>query len=281
MASDQRPGGRLVAWASGREQRKGLRARDAAILIVVVWFLAIVVFGIAEHLVEPKTFPTVWLGMWWSLVTVTTVGYGDVVPVGTAGRIIASFLLLGGLAFLTVIIAMITGGFVSRYQRKSDAASEERIFQRLEELGAAVEELHVELRELRRDNGIRDGIVGPASRLAARVAFGVTAHSVEWACANVVAGPGGVHVQLRSQGDERRGSSHGRGRARQRRPQAVRRRSRRLDRQVAALGPPRIRLHDLWHSYATHRLPGLDRDAASQKRARTVWSGPSDLHLLW
>jgi hypothetical protein len=63
---------RLLAWVSGREERKGLRPRDAAILIVVVWLLAIVVFGIAEHLVEPKTFPTVWLGMWWSLVTVTT-----------------------------------------------------------------------------------------------------------------------------------------------------------------------------------------------------------------
>lgn len=56
--------------------------------------------------------------MWWSLVTVTTVGYGDFVPVDTAGRIIASFLLLGGLAFLTVIIAMITSGFVERRHRQ-------------------------------------------------------------------------------------------------------------------------------------------------------------------
>jgi voltage-gated potassium channel Kch len=92
MAPDHTSGERLVAWASGREQRKGLRPRDAAILIITVWLLAIAVFGIVEHLVEPKTFPTVWLGMWWALVTVTTVGYGDVVPVSTAGRIIASFL---------------------------------------------------------------------------------------------------------------------------------------------------------------------------------------------
>jgi hypothetical protein len=49
-------GERRVAWASGREQRKGLRPRDAAILIIVVWFLAIAIFGIVEHLVEPKTF---------------------------------------------------------------------------------------------------------------------------------------------------------------------------------------------------------------------------------
>jgi hypothetical protein len=42
MAGDQSRGERLLAWASGREQRKGLRPRDAAILIICVWFLAIV-----------------------------------------------------------------------------------------------------------------------------------------------------------------------------------------------------------------------------------------------
>jgi hypothetical protein len=38
MPSDRTSGERLVAWASGREQRKGLRPRDAAILIIIVWF---------------------------------------------------------------------------------------------------------------------------------------------------------------------------------------------------------------------------------------------------
>jgi voltage-gated potassium channel Kch len=149
MASDHASGARLVAWASGREQRKGLRPRDAAILIIVVWFLAIAVFGIVEHLVEPKVFSTVWLGMWWALVTVTTVGYGDVVPVSTAGRIIASFLLLGGLAFLTVIIAMITGGFVARYQRETSAAGEDRISQGMEQLSLELKELRAEVHALR------------------------------------------------------------------------------------------------------------------------------------
>jgi hypothetical protein len=38
MAADQTRGERLLSWASGREQRKGLRPRDAAILIISVWF---------------------------------------------------------------------------------------------------------------------------------------------------------------------------------------------------------------------------------------------------
>ena len=49
-----------------------------------------------ERLVNPETFDNVWLAMWWALQTVTTVGYGDVVPGDTADKVIASFLMLGG-----------------------------------------------------------------------------------------------------------------------------------------------------------------------------------------
>ncbi len=149
MTPDQTTGERLLSWATGREQRRGLRPRDAAILIISVWFLAIVVFGVLEHLVEPKTFPTVWLGMWWALESVTTVGYGDVVPVGATGRIIASFLLLGGLAFLTVIIAMITSGFVERHQHRASAASEDQLAQHIERLSSEIKEVHAEVQSLR------------------------------------------------------------------------------------------------------------------------------------
>ena len=56
-----------------------------------------------QRLVDPNTFDNVWLGMWWALQTVTTVGYGDVVPVSTAGKLIASFMMLGGLSLLAVV----------------------------------------------------------------------------------------------------------------------------------------------------------------------------------
>jgi voltage-gated potassium channel len=151
MAPDQTSRGRLHDWARNREQRRGLRPRDAALLIVIAWFVAIVVFGAAEALVEPKTFPDVWVGMWWALQTVTSVGYGDVVPVSAPGRIIASFLLLGGLAFLTVIIALITGGFVSRYQRQAVAAGEDPLIQRMERISLELKDVRAELHSLRND----------------------------------------------------------------------------------------------------------------------------------
>jgi voltage-gated potassium channel len=91
-----------------------LRPRDAAYLIGTFWTLAVVVLGVVERLIDPKTLHSVWLGMWWAIQTVTTVGYGDVVPDQTAGEVIAGFLMLGGLSLISVVTAAITSGFVSR-----------------------------------------------------------------------------------------------------------------------------------------------------------------------
>jgi voltage-gated potassium channel len=108
---------------------------------------------VLERLVDPHSFPTVWLGMWWALETVTTVGYGDVVPATVAGKIIGSFLLLGGLAFLTVIIAMITGGFVARYQHQAFEAGEDPMARRFDEIQADIDSLRELLAAQRQESG--------------------------------------------------------------------------------------------------------------------------------
>jgi voltage-gated potassium channel len=138
MTAENRSAGR---WLERRVRRRGLRPRDAAFLIVVVWLVTVVVFGVVEHLIDDKTFPTVWLGMWWALTTVTTVGYGDVVPQDSVGRVIASFLLLGGLALLSVVTATITSGFVARAQRETRSDAEVELLSEIRELRARVEEL--------------------------------------------------------------------------------------------------------------------------------------------
>ena len=127
--SPERP--RVVTFLNRRERRGGLRPRDAAYLVVAVWLIAVVAWGILEHFIDGDNFPTIWLGMWWALQTVTTVGYGDIVPTTTAGRGVASVLLLGGLAFISVVTATITSGFVSRAQQQRADAGQDPALQQL------------------------------------------------------------------------------------------------------------------------------------------------------
>ena len=115
-----------------------------------------VVFGVVERLVDPKTFHSVWLGMWWAVETVTTVGYGDIVPNQTAGKIIAGFLMLGGLSLIAVVTAAITSGFVSRAEAQRRAAGEDPVMQKLEEMAVELRAVKAELKNLRPETGDED-----------------------------------------------------------------------------------------------------------------------------
>ena len=128
-------------------ERKGLRPRYAAYVIVAFWGLGVIVFGIVERLVDPDTFDNVWLGMWWAIQTVTTVGYGDVVPQSTAGKVIASFLMLGGLSLFAVVTGAITSAFVAQAQRRM---SGDPVMQRLDEVTAQLEDVKANLARLER-----------------------------------------------------------------------------------------------------------------------------------
>jgi voltage-gated potassium channel len=147
---------RSEQWLDKRIERKGLRPRDAAYLIGVFWALAVVGFGVVERLVDPKTFHSIWLGMWWAIETVTTVGYGDIVPNQTAGKVIAGFLMLGGLSLLSVVTAAITSGFVSRADALRQAAGEDPIMQKLEEMSAELREVKAEVERLGTGTGDED-----------------------------------------------------------------------------------------------------------------------------
>jgi voltage-gated potassium channel len=83
---------RAERWVERKFSGRSMRPRTAAYLIATVWLIGILLFGVIERLADPKTFPTVWLGFWWAIQTVTTVGYGDVVPTQTSGKVLAAVL---------------------------------------------------------------------------------------------------------------------------------------------------------------------------------------------
>jgi hypothetical protein len=79
------------------------------------------------------------VGIWWAVVTVTTVGYGDLAPTTVAGRIVAIVLMFVGIGFLSVLTATIASFFV-----KSERSPES------EEILSALQRVEGELAELRR-----------------------------------------------------------------------------------------------------------------------------------
>lgn len=150
----RKPARRAERWLERHIEREGVRPREAAYTIGVFWAIAVVVFGVVERIVDPKTFHSVWLGMWWAVETVTTVGYGDTVPDQIAGKIIASFLMLGGLSLIAVVTAAITSGFVSRTEERRRASGEDPLMQKLEEVAAELRDVKAELHHLRLAAGI-------------------------------------------------------------------------------------------------------------------------------
>lgn len=73
-------------------------------LVVRIFSIAItlmVSFGTIIHLIEPDTFPSLFDGIWWAIITTSTVGYGDFVPLTWEGRLIGIVLILVGAGFLS------------------------------------------------------------------------------------------------------------------------------------------------------------------------------------
>ncbi len=70
-----------------------------------------------EHLAQPDKFTSIPGTMWWSVVTLTTVGYGDMYPVTIQGRILTSIILLAGVALFALPAGIITAGFLDEIRR--------------------------------------------------------------------------------------------------------------------------------------------------------------------
>jgi voltage-gated potassium channel len=129
--------------------------RVAAGVIVTATTLIVVGGGVLIRVIDHQEYPSIWVGMWWALQTVTTVGYGDVTPRDPSGRVVGALVMLEGIAFLAIITAAITSSFVARAARERDvtegadeAAFEERVETRLDEFDKRFDKLETMLHDL-------------------------------------------------------------------------------------------------------------------------------------
>src|SRR3954451_12179163 len=71
------------------------------IRILLMALLVFLSFGVSIHFLEPDTFPTVFDGIWWAIITASTVGYGDYVPHSIFGKISGILLIITSAGFLS------------------------------------------------------------------------------------------------------------------------------------------------------------------------------------
>jgi voltage-gated potassium channel len=100
-----------------------------------------IITGALVRIVDRKDFHSFGEGVWWAIVTLATVGYGDIVPTTPWGRVIGSIVIVFGVTFLAFLTATVTSLFVSAEQE--EAAKRER-----QERAESEEEMRAVLRKL-------------------------------------------------------------------------------------------------------------------------------------
>src|SRR3954453_9426056 len=87
------------------------------VIFLMVLFLASVAVYFLERDVQPATFGNVPAALWWAVVTLTTVGYGDVVPITPLGRLIAAVVMICGLGVFGLWTGILATGFAAETRR--------------------------------------------------------------------------------------------------------------------------------------------------------------------
>ena len=92
----------------------------SSLFIVLVLMLAssLCMYSV-EHNAQPAVFQNAFSGLWWSMSTLLTVGYGDIYPITPLGRIMAIVIAYLGVGAVAIPTGIISAGFVEQYQRKS------------------------------------------------------------------------------------------------------------------------------------------------------------------
>jgi voltage-gated potassium channel len=122
-----------------------LTRRRAVWAISAVTVAVTVLSGVAMWLVDRDDFPNVWLGFWWAIQTVTTVGYGDVTPTHPAGRVIAGLVMVTGIGFLTVVTASVTALFIESVRHRSQREARDSVDASLEDIAERLDRIEAAL----------------------------------------------------------------------------------------------------------------------------------------
>ena len=113
--------------------------RLRTILAALIFFIFL--FGYLFYVSEPGV-RDLGDGIWWALVTITTVGYGDITPVTTLGRVVASSLMLLGLGLIATITAIVSAKFIQNFV---DHHTNDDVLEKLDEMQLELDDIKKKL----------------------------------------------------------------------------------------------------------------------------------------
>ena len=117
---------RLSRYSSGiRTLARVMRDRGHQLLTVIMVLTVLLLIAsslmfFAEHKAQPDKFANIPQAMWWSVITLTTVGYGDAVPVTVPGRLLAGLIAVLGIGLFALPAGILGSGFVDELRRSRE-----------------------------------------------------------------------------------------------------------------------------------------------------------------
>jgi voltage-gated potassium channel len=127
--------------------------KNAAFLMIALTAGIVLVGGLVVWVFDRQDFPDLGGALWYTLQTVTTVGYGDKVPTSGLGRVVGAAVMVVAVALIAILTASITSTFVEAAQRRRRAADEleerasaEELQQRLDEIAGRLAAIEAAIR---------------------------------------------------------------------------------------------------------------------------------------
>jgi voltage-gated potassium channel len=119
------PTGKRRSILAARTERAVANRHVFRYLALMTLLLGLVA-GFIVTLIDKQDFPTYGDGVWWAIVTLGTVGYGDIVPHTAWGRVVGSIVIVVGVTFIAFLTATVTSAFVSAEEQEARERERER-----------------------------------------------------------------------------------------------------------------------------------------------------------
>ena len=154
MGANQPPPEARRGFSVERRADRIANARSVTFGLAATFFALAVVGGLVMRVADSHNFPSVGLATWWALQTVTTVGYGDVVPTSTAGKLVGGIEMVMGISLISLLTAAVTSTVIQRGEmaakeedRIRDEQTKQAIIAGLAQLDDRLSRIEAELRK--------------------------------------------------------------------------------------------------------------------------------------